>query len=469
MEWINKLKAQIHRIEKRFQKMKPPRGWMTGRRGYLVASGILILATVLITTSLLQRAKPPKNTDPALLSQDIPATAHTGTPAPTTAPSVTVRPVLPVLDLSEGSDLMESSMLRINEPTPWGHEIIFSAGNATTIDEPVLVSLFIYNLDTKEEVEVTKTNVKFGEIYEGRLNDDWLVWLDTDQRGLNYIYEMDRRTGEIKQVKKSGFIRPQLRLFGDNLVWVEQVGPEEDRLYLHNFRSGEPIILESYQSSSYGTSPPSIYNDVVVWAYPNEEQENGSIIKMLDLEKALTILSPNGDQQDDVYQPNTGSNDDPDKIDIVVIPEGGEPTSGREEETTYNDSDGGMDPIIIDPQGFAIYPVTNGRAVAWLNSLNPSKATLKLKVDNEQQIIDVATDVGRIFGIGDTFVAYMQNSEIMLYFWEIDRYARLTPEGQAGRLSDTCVSGNVVVWYEADDPSRTKDRIRVSIIRQPEA
>ncbi len=473
LQWINKIKAQMRRIEKRLRKMRPPRNWMTRRREYLVAVGILILAMVLMTTSLLQRAKPSEKPDPALSSKDIPAVVQTGTPTPTKTPTKTPtvinRPDLPLLDLSEGSDFMESSMLRINEPTPWGHEIIFSAGNATTIDEPVLVSLFIYNMDTKEEVEVTKTNVKFGEIYEGRMNDDWLVWLDTNQRGLNYIYEMDRRTGAIKQVKKSGFIRPQLRLFGDNLVWVEQVAPEEDRLYLHNFNSGEPIILETYQSTSYGTSPPSIYNDIVVWAYPHPEQENRSIIKMLDLEKALTILSPDDNQQDKIDQPNTGSHDDPDRIEMVVLPEGSEPTSGSEEETAYDGSEGGMDPFIIDPQGFAIYPVTNGRAIAWLNNLNPSKATLKLKVDSEQEIIDVATDVGRIFGIGDTFVVYMQNSEIILYFWEIHRYARLTPKGRAGRLSDTCVSGNVVVWYEADDPSRTKDRIRVSIIRQPEA
>jgi len=125
-----------------------------------------------------------------------------------------------------------------------------------------------------------------------------------------------------------------------------------------------------------------------------------------------------------------------------------------------------VEPDIVDPKGFAIYPATNGQVTAWLDDLNPSKAKLKLALDDDR-IIEIAEGVGRIFGVGDTFVVYMQNNQIMLYFWEINRYARITAEGEAGRLSDSCVSGNRVVWYDAADPSRTKDLVRETIVRQP--
>ena len=121
-----------------------------------------------------------------------------------------------------------------------------------------------------------------------------------------------------------------------------------------------------------------------------------------------------------------------------------------------------MDTRIIEPHGFAIYPSTNGQAVAWLDNLNPSLATLKLTLDDGKEIINVAKDVGRIFGVGESFVAYMQEEAIILYFWEENRYARLTAGGEAGRLSG--VAGNTVAWYDANDPSRAQDKVIVSEI-----
>jgi len=88
--------------------------------------------------------------------------------------------------------------------------------------------------------------------------------------------------------------------------------------------------------------------------------------------------------------------------------------------------------------------------------------------DDGETIKVVAQGVGRLFGVGDKFIVYTQNDSIMLYFWEIDRYARLTQPGEKGMLSKACVSGNVVVWYEVSDPSQRKDKVKVSIIEQPD-
>ena len=49
-----------------------------------------------------------------------------------------------------------------------------------------------------------------------------------------------------------------------------------------------------------------------------------------------------------------------------------------------------------------------------------------MTADDGKTIINIAYGVARPFGVGDDFVVYMQNDSIMVYFWEIDRYARLT-------------------------------------------
>jgi hypothetical protein len=412
-------------------------------------------------------------------SKDVSAGLPTGisSQAPSEAPKETEKPArnLPVIDLSDTRMDVESSMLRINGPISWERELIYSAGNASSIDEPVLVDLYIYNMDSKAETKVTQTQIQFGEIYEGRLNKDFIVWLDTNQRGTNIIYALNRATGEIQQIKKSEYTHPQLRLFGNNMVWVEQIDEGEDRLYLYNLKSGEPIVLETFNIPSYGTCPPSIFDDVVVWAYPSPNDPDKSILKKLDLKKALSAPSQapdavSGEGTED-SSGSSAANGDPNEITIEVIPKGEEegPTEAPSEDNSApggtqgrEPQDGSMDISVIEPKGLAIYPSTNGQAVAWLDNLNPSLANLKLTLDDGNEIIEVAKDVGRIFGVGKDFVAYMQDNAIMLYFWEAERYARLTAEGEAARLSS--VSGNAVVWYDANDPSQSQDQVKVSMI-----
>lgn len=390
-----------------------------------------------------------------------------------------------VIDLSDVRMDLKTEMLQINEPTPYGRELLYSAGSASGIDGPVLTRLFLYNLDTRQETEVAETKVKFGEIYEGRFNENWIVWLDTNQSGTNYIYALNRKTGEVSQVKRCDLNKPQLVLYGDNLVWVEQKDEENDRLYLYNFKSGEPVVLDSFNNPTYGTCPPALYDDVLVWVYPSPKDASRSIIKKLDLKKALTIGAVTG-QDAAVELAGSEPAGEPGNMSANDMPSQGENATAQAETAALegtgmgvqgvNDNGvaavqaeaQGVEPQIIDPQGFAIYPQTNGEVVAWLDNLDPSRARLLMTRDDGETIKVVAQGVGRLFGVGDKFIVYTQNDSIMLYFWEIDRYARLTQPGEKGMLSKACVSGNVVVWYEVSDPSQRKDKVKVSIIEQPD-
>ncbi|NLX71244.1 MAG: hypothetical protein GX024_10220 [Clostridiales bacterium] len=380
---------------------------------------------------------------------------------------------LPVLDISGGEIQLESSMLRINEPTVYGREVIYSAGNNPSIDEPVFTKLFIYNLDTGEEKVVCETDIKFGEIYEGRFNENWIVWLDTNQSGTNNICAQNRKTGEIFKIKSCNLNKPQLVLFGDNLVWVEQKNEEEDRLYLYNFKSGEPVSLESFNNPTYGTCSPALYNNVLVWVYPHPQDSERSIIKKLDLEEALFF---NGSEQPQSEMPETSSEEE--SPDDAAQQMDNEASDGNEPETGDNSihddqiqvdhyGDEAIQPQIIDPDGFAIYPQTNGEVIAWLDNLDPSRAQLKMTKDDGETITVIAENVGRLFGVGDKFVVYTQNDAIMVYFWESGRYARLTAPGEKGMLVKSCVSGNAVVWCNADNPNQQQDCVKISMVEHP--
>lgn len=356
---------------------------------------------------------------------------------------------LPVIDLSDSSVALETELMRINEPIPFGNEVLYSAGNSESIDEPVFQDLYVLNLETGEETVIAHTEIKFGEIYEGRFNKDWIVWLDTNQSGENQLYAMNRASGEISKIKNCEYNKPQLRLAGDNLVWVEQQDLNQDRLYLYNFKSGEPVVLEIFDNPTYGTCPPSISEELLVWVVPSEEDpDNKSFIKVLDLSKALST---------DLAASSQGQGGQPANQEAEAQEAGTEDVPQEE----------GVDPEILDPKGFAIYPATNGEAIAWLDNLNPSEASLKLTLDKGKTIIDVDEKVARPYGLGDGFIAYMKDDAVMVYFWELDRYAQLNKPGTKARLTQGGVYGNKVVWYCAENPNDKKDKLYISTVEKP--
>jgi hypothetical protein len=146
---------------------------------------------------------------------------------------------LPVLDLSLFRAEIESNMRQINEPTSWGEEVLYSAGEASSIDGPVLTRLFLYNSKTHEEKEVAVSDIRFGEIYEGRLSDSWIVWLDTNQSGTNIIYALNRTTGKNIRINSTSLNRPQISLWGDFLVWTGQKEEHKDEMHVFNLATGK--------------------------------------------------------------------------------------------------------------------------------------------------------------------------------------------------------------------------------------
>lgn len=345
---------------------------------------------------------------------------------------------LPIIDLTGFRSDIGTNMRQINEPTAWGEEVLYSAGNASSIEGPVLTRLFLYNSNTHLEKEVAISNIRFGEIYEGRLSDSWIVWLDTNQSGTNHIYAMHRVTLQKIRIDSTSINRPQISLWGDYLVWTGQKEAYKDEMHVFNLATGLSVKVEDFDNPTFGTSSPAIHSNLLVWAYPHPDDPVGaSVIKTLDI-KTLNLHS----------QEATNSVSPPEK-----------------EDAAHGSTTDNLDIITINPDGFAIYPATNGEAIAWLDSLNPAQANLRLTLDKGETIITVAEGVGRFFGIGEDFIVYTQQGRIKLYFWETRRFATLTKEGEQAKLSEFPVSGRTIIWYDATDPNRKEDDVKRSVLK----
>lgn len=415
------------------------------------------------------------------------------TPKPTSTPEPKEPPVIDLSAVTQ-TVVLESTFNKINEPTPWEEELLYSAGKSSGIDEMIFTKLYSYNMDTKVETEEAESQIRNksnlpGELYEARMNDHWMVWLDTNQAGKNVIYGKDRLTGEAFTIKECALLRPQLRLYGNNLVYLIQESADQDCLYLYDMADKEVTLIGSfYQDPTYGTCPPAIFGDVVVWSMPNSDDPGTSILKWLDLSEGLEATVNDGAALGNAAVAPTPTPDPDASPDADAA--GGE--AGEGDETTVSDEgegEGDMsgaageedDPYInsggiilpdhnygeaIDPGSLAVYPVTNGDVVVYLDGLDPTNANLMMTRKGGEPVT-IAHGVGRFYDVGSDFVVYTQNDEIFLYFWDIERYARLTAEGQKGRLSQACANGNTVVWYDFNDPNAKDDIVYVCTVETP--
>lgn len=368
--------------------------------------------------------------EPIVVVESILPTKTVEAPLPEPIEEEVIPVELPILDFSEYRASLQTSMLKINEPTLWGDTLLYSAGKTSRIDEPILTTLVLNNLQTNEEKTIAISDVRFGEIYEGRLSDDWIVWLDTNQTNINQINAYERSTGRILKINSASLNRPKIAIWNDLIIWSGQKDDASDEMHVFHLPTGQSVKVEDFANPTFGTSAPVVFDYLLVWASPHPEGlEEKSVIKTLDLRSlnfAQSTLPQDG---------------------LAVIDE---TTDGISQEIALKTT-------TIDPSGFAIYPSTNGSAIAWLDNLNPAQASLLLTLDGGETIRTVAEGVGRFFGVGEDFVTFSQQGTIKVYFWENSQTAVLTQEGESGKLSVSPVGGRTVVWYDFTDPNQRQD------------
>lgn len=328
------------------------------------------------------------------------------------------------LDLSQSSTLVVSQEKNINQPAIHGNEMIFSAGTGS-LKLPLLRKLYLYDLEAGTETMLAESNVKDGELYDTLINENYIIWLDTNQSGTNQIYSYKRYPEEdeeqIRLLRECGFAMPKLRLFGDYLIWTEQNAEKEERLYMVYLLTGENVALPSYtesilgQESTYAVSAPDIHGNVVIWAAPDETQSDAQRV----MGEKSTIFVCDLDQLiNDDYSP--------------------------------------------EPWHAGMYvhePITNGKAWAWIDRNKGPDASLWVKYGDEVTKVSTHTTS---YCFGDGMLVYAKEKTIWVYFYETGMYGRITPPDEPGILP--IATGRKVVWY---DKSGESDYDQLKIVYIP--
>lgn len=333
-------------------------------------------------------------------------------------PSITPNPE-GIRDISFGAKDIEFKERQINQPGIFDTELLFSAGTGS-LDGEVLTKLYLYNLDTHEEELITESQLDYmGEIYQTYANHKWLIWLDTDKGINNRIYVMNRATSNTFQLRNCENGQPKLRLYGDILVWMEQVDDIKDELYMVDLTVQEDLTLFDFtDKATYGVSAPCIYGDTIVWAGPDDTQS----------EEDRKIKEHSG-----IYYQYLVAGDD-----------GRFPTAE-----------------VYLPGTYVHEPLYNGDVFVWLDSNKSRESKLYLGRAGEQPIV---IDKGiTTYSIGEGMVVYGKNQAVWAYVIATGELCRLTSENEMGMLP--FASKRTVVWYKLPADS---DVLRYKIITDDE-
>lgn len=378
-------------------------------------------------------------------------------PTPTGPPLISEPSGMIIMDNSVNAKQIAVEEKRINRPAVYGSELLFSAGNGS-IEKPVLTTLYLFDVTTQKYTKIASTQIEDGEIFEYFLSDKWIIWLDTDHKGTNIIYKMNRQTNQVSKVREVGNLRPKLSLYGDLLAWMEQISEDSDRLYLLELNSEEDIVIEEFHETAYALSAPYIYENTVIWVgadpsgsgnsaifradfildenYNPEEQEQGGS------QTSTAGLSPNPSETNlssphntspaaQTAAPSAPSSPPAPQGPWLALP------SNAENETLK---------VYYYPAGMYVHePMYNGQVVIWIDKNKAPDSSLYMLDLASGEVSLLQTGVTS-YALGTDFVVINSNQEIWAYYYKANTLIRVSNAERASILPET--QGRVVVWED---------------------
>ena len=280
------------------------------------------------------------------------------------------------------------------------------------MDSSILTNLYLIDAVTGEAKKITESKLSGGEIYETYISENWIVWLDTDHKGKNVIYKMSRR--DIKEIKANTISvvqeaenhMPKLGLYGDYLIWMEQVSASEDKLYFVDLTTDENMALQT----------PYIYKNTVIWAERDPERpedDSVSAIYNVIFEDLGTVDS------DDDYEPEEDS--------------------------------GILEPEIFSPGTYVHNPMCNDDVFVWIDKNNaPDSSLYYAYKDGRGEPVRYWRNVTQ-YAVGDDFIVFASNQIIYAYYYESDILVQVSESGRSSILPQAF--GTLVVWEDKSDTS----------------
>ena len=291
---------------------------------------------------------------------------------------------------SDFSELQRSTAITsktINDPFLYGDELIYSAATA---EDGVSKwdKLYIYNIQTEESQKVEGITMKFDNILSPMLSEDYLVWIDSNEDGGGRICGYDRQKNEQFLVKEYAFAVPEINIYDNLIIFMQQAGDDLDRLYLYDLNTRESVTKDTFSGRPAVISAADISGNDLVYAVPYTS--DGQVLSR--------IVRYNFETQ--------------------------------EEEKLEFDT-------------YVYKPKTDGNSIVFSTN-NGAKGPLYL-IRKDAEPVMIEEDVLN-YDIGEGFVAFTKDDAVYIYIIENGRKARLSSDKTRGLLAS--VNKNEVCWYD---------------------
>ena len=350
---------------------------------------------------------------------------------PWATPDVNQELEFAVVDRSSTVREMKVDELRINQPSIYGHEMLFSAGT-NTLEGSILTKLYLFDAIDGTVEQIAKSEIKDGEIFETYLSENWIVWVDTDHKGKNVIYKMNRveidgvKANTVSVVQEAENHMPRLGLYGDYLVWMEQVSDSEDKLYFVDLTSDENMAIRLFESTNYAVSTPYIYKNTVLWADqdPENPDKNASAIYSLvfeDLGESDTLDEEGqSDESTDNVEPDEGNS-------------------------------GEMEPQVFSTGTYVHKPICNDDIYVWIDKNNAPDSTLYYAYKSGAlPPVSFWKNVTQ-YSVGEDFIAFVSNQIVYAYYYKSDILIQVSENGSSAILPQAF--GTLIVWEDKTSTS----------------
>lgn len=319
------------------------------------------------------------------------------TPQPTLAPSA--KP-----DMSDLDKELTVDNQSVNDPYIFGQEAVFSTGQANET-APVIDTIAIYNLDSQETTKIDGILKKYATLFEPKMNDKYIVYLDCNNEYGGAVCGYDRATGDSFVMREYLYGKPKVSLSGEYALWLQQTGKGTDRLYLYHLPTRETVEIEIFVNTPFAFSAPYMSDDAIVYVQPNGESQ------LLENSSAST------------------------EAEIVVMPLA---------------QSGDANKVLFRPGVSVLDPMISGDNIVFIDTYADSnKLYLCTKQGDTYSAPFVIAENVVNYSVGDGFVAYTKDEAIYIYYFADKSSGRLTTESSRVLLASAC--GKNVAWYDISD------------------
>lgn len=325
-----------------------------------------------------------------------PVTEVSNSPTPKPTPAITG-------DISDKAEELASiTQSAIDDPFVYGGKVIFTTGE----DIDNINTLSIYDMASKETTSVSGITKKYKSLFEPKMNDDYIVYLDCKSEYGGAVCGYDIAKGQSFVIREYLYGKPRVALSGKYALWLQQTGPDSDKLYLYDLETKECATIEKFMSTEFIINSAYMSGDSIVFVQP-EGQER--------------VL-------------NTSSKSDKAQICILKLAEQGDKNRA-----------------MFTPGTYVYMPMISGNSIVYLNGSGDENSSL-MYVNYENGSFSAPVEIAKdvlYYCVGDGYVVYTKDDRINIYYFKDGSTGTLSPESTRAVVASA--NGKDVIWYDVTD------------------